>query len=137
MSRTRPPLPPGPLVIDGGLSTQLERQGCDVSGVLWTAQLLVESPATVMSAHQAFIDAGADIVITASYQVSRQGFVESGRLASEADEALLTSLKGGQPWWPPVLGLTAPSCMTDRSIAAATACHIGNSWISIGRDLMS
>jgi len=92
MSRTRPPLPQGPLVIDGGLSTQLERQGCDVGGMLWTAQLLVESPETVMSAHQAFVDAGADIVITASYQVSRQGFVESGRLASEADEALLTSL---------------------------------------------
>jgi len=80
------------LVIDGGLSTQLEHQGCEVSGVLWTAQLLVESPTIVTKAHRAFVEAGADIVITSSYQVSRQGFRESGREAQQADDALLKSI---------------------------------------------
>jgi len=92
MAKDRPPLPPGPLVIDGGLSTQLERQGCNVSGVLWTAQLLIDDPTTVTAAHRAFIDAGADIVITSSYQVSRLGFERSGREAKEADDALLASI---------------------------------------------
>jgi len=92
MSHDRRPLPPGPLVIDGGLSTQLERLGCDVSGELWTARLLADDPATVTSAHRAFVDAGADIIITSSYQVSRQGFVESGREAADADNALLASI---------------------------------------------
>lgn len=80
-------------VIDGGLSTQLERRGHDVSGHLWTARLLLEDPAEVQAAHVDMIDAGADVLITASYQVSRAGFQAAGLTSADADEALRRSVQ--------------------------------------------
>lgn len=77
-----------PAVIDGGLSTQLERRGHDVAGPLWTARAILENPVALEQAHHDFVLAGADVIITASYQVSRRGFVEVGRSQREADQAL-------------------------------------------------
>jgi homocysteine S-methyltransferase len=42
--------------------------------------------------HDAYLDAGARVVVTASYQVSREGFVAAGRTAAEADAALRTAV---------------------------------------------
>lgn len=61
-------------VLDGGLSTALEAQGADLSGPLWTARLLAEEPERIAAAHRAFYLAGAEVVITASYQASTEGF---------------------------------------------------------------
>mgnify|MGYP006280306433 CR=1 FL=1 len=77
-----------PVVIDGGLSTQLERQGEDISGSLWTGRALLENPASVEAAHRAYAQAGADVLITASYQVSRPGFRQAGLTDADADRAL-------------------------------------------------
>ncbi len=84
---------PVEFIIDGGMSTQLESMGHDISGNLWTARALFESPQAIVDAHRAFADAGADVLITASYQVSRQGFVEAGLTAQQADEALVRSVE--------------------------------------------
>ena len=81
-----------PVVVDGGLSTQLEAQGHDVSGALWTGRVLLEDPGAVTRAHAAYVQAGADAVITASYQVSRAGFEASGLTSVQADAALLASI---------------------------------------------
>ena len=91
-AQSRPRMPRGPLIIDGGLSTQLQRMGHDIQGDLWTANLLVDDPASISSAHRAFVEAGADVIITASYQVSRQGFVAAGRTSQEAESALRDSV---------------------------------------------
>ena len=80
-----------PVVLDGGLSTQLEAQGQDISGSLWTGRALLADPGAVTRAHAAYVAAGADVVITSSYQLSRRGFVDSGLTASEADAALRAS----------------------------------------------
>ena len=89
----RPPLGLRPdAVLDGGLSTQLERRGARVDGPLWTARLLLDDPGLVAAAHRDFVDAGADVVITASYQVSRRGFVEQGLSTDDADAALRRSV---------------------------------------------
>jgi homocysteine S-methyltransferase len=64
----------GPVVLDGGLSTELEARGSDVSSALWSARLLREDPAAVVAAHAAFAAAGAQVVTTASYQASVEGF---------------------------------------------------------------
>ena len=77
-----------PVILDGGLSTQLSRRGFDVAGPLWTARALLDQPSAIEEAHRDFIEAGADVVITASYQVSRQGFRAAGRDADEADQAI-------------------------------------------------
>ncbi|GAB6899803.1 homocysteine S-methyltransferase [Kineosporia succinea] len=73
-----------PLVLDGGLSTELERQGHDISGALWSAQLLIDNPTAIIDAHRAFLEAGADIVTTASYQAPLELMPTSVRLAREA-----------------------------------------------------
>lgn len=78
----------GEVVLDGGLSTQLTAQGADISGSLWTGRALLERPEQVRDAHAAFVAAGADVVITASYQLSRSGFERVGLTAADADQAL-------------------------------------------------
>src|SRR5690349_6709156 len=68
----------GPVLLDGGLSTALERQGADLSGGLWTARLLAEEPERIALAHRDFFLAGAQVATTASYQASVEGFVAAG-----------------------------------------------------------
>jgi S-methylmethionine-dependent homocysteine/selenocysteine methylase len=83
---------PGITILDGGLSTQLEAMGHAISGSLWTGRALLDQPGAIEEAHRAFVDAGADVLITASYQVSRQGFVEAGLSAADADKCLVRSI---------------------------------------------
>jgi homocysteine S-methyltransferase len=68
----------GPLVLDGGLSTELESRGHDVSSALWSARLLRDDPAAIVEAHAAFAAAGAQVATTASYQATLEGFVAMG-----------------------------------------------------------
>jgi homocysteine S-methyltransferase len=82
----------GVVVIDGGLSTQLTRLGQDISGNLWTGRALLADPRAVTRAHADYIDAGADVIITSSYQLSRSGFVEAGLTEADADRALVASV---------------------------------------------
>lgn len=81
----------GPVVIDGGLSTQLTALGQDTSGHLWTGRVLLENPEAIRRAHADYVAAGADVVITSSYQVSRRGFEQAGMDAAQADAALRAS----------------------------------------------
>ncbi|MGW7098662.1 homocysteine S-methyltransferase [Streptomyces sp. NPDC054838] len=57
------------VLLDGGLSNQLAAQGCDLSGGLWTGRVLAERPDQVEAAHTAYVRAGAEVLITASYQI--------------------------------------------------------------------
>src|SRR3954468_1415090 len=68
----------GPLVLDGGLSTELEARGHDVSSALWSARLLHDDPAAIVAAHTAFAAAGAQVATTASYQATVEGFATAG-----------------------------------------------------------
>lgn len=84
---------PRTLIIDGGLSTQVERHGVNVNDPLWTARVLLDQPEVITAAHRDFIDAGADVVISSSYQVSRAGFSAAGLSERQADDALLASVR--------------------------------------------
>jgi homocysteine S-methyltransferase len=68
----------GPVVVDGGLSTELEARGHDVSSALWSARLLRDDPAAVVAVHAAFAAAGAQVATTASYQATVEGFAAAG-----------------------------------------------------------
>ncbi len=57
-----------PVVLDGGLATQLEAQGCDINNALWSASIITDDPQAIVDAHRAYLDAGAQIIISASYQ---------------------------------------------------------------------
>lgn len=61
---------PAPVVIDGGLATQLEAQGCNINHPLWSASVIRSNPQAIVDAHRAFLEAGAEIIITASYQAT-------------------------------------------------------------------
>ena len=89
-------------IIDGGLSTQLESQGVDLTlhPKLWTAGLLssVDGRTELLAAHNAFLHAGADVILTASYQTSPDLPVDilhhSVRLALEARDAVAVAQGG-------------------------------------------
>ncbi|PKV88488.1 homocysteine S-methyltransferase [Streptomyces sp. TLI_146] len=77
------------VVLDGGLSNQLEAQGCDLSDSLWSARLLADDPSQIEAAHEAYVRAGAQVLITSSYQATYEGFAHRGVPRREAT-ALLT-----------------------------------------------
>jgi homocysteine S-methyltransferase len=81
-----------PLVLDGGLATQLERLGADLAHELWSARLLIDDPGLVRRAHLDYFAAGADVAITASYQASFEGFARQGIDRARATELLRTSV---------------------------------------------
>jgi homocysteine S-methyltransferase len=77
----------GPVVIDGGLATELERRGHDLSDRLWSARLLRDAPDDIEAVHRAFFEAGADVAITASYQATFEA------LGDETEELLQLSVE--------------------------------------------
>ena len=81
-----------PILIDGGLATQCEAMGCNIDGNLWSGVLLRDDPQSIVAANRAYLDAGARIVTTASYQASRYGFMQEGSSASEADRLVQSSV---------------------------------------------
>jgi len=78
-------------VLDGGLSTALQEMGEAPSGLLWTAAALVDRPHIIVEAHRRFVEAGADVVITSSYQASVPGFVDAGLSEPEARRVLAST----------------------------------------------
>jgi homocysteine S-methyltransferase len=72
------------LVADGGLATELEARGNDLSDSLWSARLLMDAPGQILDAHLAFFRAGAQIATSASYQASFEGFASRGLDRQEA-----------------------------------------------------
>ncbi|NNE98309.1 MAG: homocysteine S-methyltransferase [Pyrinomonadaceae bacterium] len=65
-------------VLDGGLATELERKGFDLDHSLWSARLVLENPAAIRDVHLSYLEAGADIITTASYQASFPGCIALG-----------------------------------------------------------
>jgi homocysteine S-methyltransferase len=82
----------GAVVLDGGLATELERRGHDLSSALWSARLLADDPAAILEAHRAFVEAGAQVVTTASYQASFEGFAAVGVDAAGTRDLLRRSV---------------------------------------------
>lgn len=78
-------------VIDGGLSTALEEAGYRLSDSLWTARLLADDPAAITAAHRSFVRAGAEVVISASYQASVDGLMSAGHERSAAIRLIQSS----------------------------------------------
>ncbi len=83
---------PGSILLDGGLATELEARGYDISTALWSAGLLQSDSQAIVDVHRAFLDAGARCIISASYQASRQGFMSLGISANAADELIASSV---------------------------------------------
>jgi hypothetical protein len=65
----------GVAVLDGGLATELENRGADLTDSLWSAKCLLENPGLIRQVHLDYFRAGADIVTSCSYQVSGQCYL--------------------------------------------------------------
>jgi len=79
------------MLLDGGLSTALEQLGNNLNTSLWSGELLRTAPDQIEAAHKAFVDAGAQIIISSSYQISMDGCALRGWNESEVRDALLLS----------------------------------------------
>ncbi|KAK8067381.1 hypothetical protein PG997_014128 [Apiospora hydei] len=67
-------------ILDGGLGTSLEdRYGAvfDDSTPLWSSHLIVSDPDTLLACQRDFVQAGADVLLTATYQISIEGFART------------------------------------------------------------
>jgi len=80
----------GGMILDGGLATELEARGHDLSDELWSARLLADDPEAIRRVHLDYLAAGADCLTAASYQATIEGFQRAGRSEREA-VALLES----------------------------------------------
>ena len=77
--------------LDGGLSTALENNGNKLTTSLWTGELIRTNPAQITKAHLDFINAGAQIIITSSYQLSYSGCGARGWSEAETNQALIAA----------------------------------------------
>ena len=78
-------------VLDGGFSTALEELGNTLNTSLWSGELLKSQPDQVRAAHKLFADAGAQVLITSSYQITYTGCEALGWSKEDVDEALAVS----------------------------------------------
>lgn len=80
------------LISDGGLATELEARGHDLSDPLWSARLLLDAPDEIAAVHAAYFRAGARIATCASYQASFDGFAARGIDRDEASGLMRRSV---------------------------------------------
>jgi homocysteine S-methyltransferase len=83
----------GVLILDGGLATELERRGADLSDSLWSARLLLDDPALIRRVHLDYYWAGADCSTSASYQATIPGFIGRGLSADDARALIRRSVR--------------------------------------------
>ena len=72
-----------PVILDGALATYLETLGADISGALWSADILLQNPSLIKQTHLDYYRAGAQVAITASYQASLAGLSKHLHLSEE------------------------------------------------------
>lgn len=81
------------IVLDGAFSTELERQGFSINDDLWSAIALYKNPDMVKAVHLSYYRAGSDIVTSASYQATLQGFEKKGFTRDEGKKLLRKSVE--------------------------------------------
>ena len=67
-----------PIVIDGGMGTELEKAGVEMHGEIWAGAAVLNSPNAVRQAHEDFLRAGAEVLITNTFSAGRHRLEPSG-----------------------------------------------------------
>ena len=81
-----------PIMLDGGLGSELDSRGYDISTPLWSAELLISNPQAIIDTHRAYLDAGAQCITSASYQASVAGFATLGVSQQQAQGLIVKSI---------------------------------------------
>ncbi|XP_047085444.1 homocysteine S-methyltransferase 1 [Lolium rigidum] len=117
----------GCAVIDGGFATQLEALGADINDPLWSAACLITKPNLIKEVHLQYLEAGADVIISSSYQATIPGFLARGLLIEEAEGLLRTSvhlaLEARDEFWKSTLRKSKP--VYNRALVAASVGSYG------------
>jgi S-methylmethionine-dependent homocysteine/selenocysteine methylase len=74
------------VIIDGGTGTQLQAEGVPMDDVAWCARANLEQPDVVQRVHEAYIRAGAEVIIANTFAASRAALEPAG-LGSRVAEA--------------------------------------------------
>ena len=85
-----------PVVLDGAMSTPLEKLGADTNNDLWTAKALIDNEELVYEVHKMYFEAGADLIITDTYQANVQAFEKVGYSEKEARNLIKKAVKIAQ-----------------------------------------
>lgn len=83
----------GVVILDGALATELERRGADLNDPLWSAKVLLETPALIQQVHYDYFHAGANVATTASYQATFAGFAQRGLNPQQAADLMRLSVQ--------------------------------------------
>jgi homocysteine S-methyltransferase len=81
-----------PLIVDGGLATGLEALGHRLHPRLWSAGVFLDRPRAVEALHAAYLAAGAQVLISASYQMSFEGLAREGLNREQTTAALRATI---------------------------------------------
>ncbi len=81
------------IVLDGAMSDELERQGVQTNNKLWTATALTDELDKVYQAHWNYFEAGAELVITDTYQANVQAFIKAGYSQRQAQQFIRSAVK--------------------------------------------
>jgi homocysteine S-methyltransferase len=81
------------VILDGALATELERRGANLNDALWSARILLEDPGLIRQVHYDYLVAGADVITTASYQATFEGFARRGLDRERAAELMRLSVR--------------------------------------------
>ncbi|XP_050968120.1 LOW QUALITY PROTEIN: homocysteine S-methyltransferase YbgG [Labeo rohita] len=102
-----------PFILDGGLATELEASGFQLQNdPLWSARILHTNPQAIKDVHYSYLQSGSDVITTATYQASIEGFVKY--LGLQPEEAQLKIMSGVQLAKESVLEFMSNSPLSDR-----------------------
>jgi S-methylmethionine-dependent homocysteine/selenocysteine methylase len=94
------------VIIDGGTGTQLQAEGVPMDDEAWSGRANLEQPEAVQRVHEAYIRAGAEVIIANTYAASRAALEPAGlggRVAEANRNAVAAALRardaaaGGRP----------------------------------------
>ena len=78
----------GPIVLDGAMGTELDARGVDTRSALWSALALTTAPDVVREVHSDYLDAGARVITTNTYQAALPALIRSGKDAAGAKRVI-------------------------------------------------
>lgn len=84
-----------PLIIDGGMGTELEKSGVPMDGKVWSGRAVLSHPDAVRQIHEEFITAGAEVIIANTFAAARH-MLEPGGLGDYVSEINLNAVKLAQ-----------------------------------------
>tara|TARA_Y100000590_G_scaffold12272_1_gene14901 strand:- start:893 stop:2392 length:1500 start_codon:yes stop_codon:yes gene_type:complete len=82
-----------PAVLDGGLSYPLEKNGFNIKKDLWVSELLISNPKAIKNAHIDYLNSGAEILTSSSYQASFNLLKNRGYNKSKSKKIILKSIE--------------------------------------------